>query len=165
MKAANSSRSFDRSACAREAKGLLFACCFTTRFMAGLTGQPLLDKIKELGDVTKDELARATGYVRVKKDGSESFRYASMHQAIIEASTGVRVGAKAASGARPGRTLSYVTSVAKNGGCLVGRGYLAQLGAELGDELDIAVDADAGTITLKLPPLESVSKEEEPIAA
>lgn len=121
--------------------------------MAGLTGQPLLEKIKELGDVGKDELARATGYVRVKKDGSESFRYASMHEAIIEASTGVRVGGKA-TGGKPGRTLTYVTSVAKSGAALVGRGYLQQLGAEVGDELDILVDAEAGTITLKLPPLE-----------
>lgn len=126
--------------------------------MAGLTGQPLLDKIKELGDVTKDELARATGYVRTKKDGTEAFRFTSMYEAITEASTGVRVGSKSASTGKPGRTLSYVTSVAKNGGCLIGRGYLAQLGAEQGDELDIAVDADAGVITLKLPPLEEVEE-------
>jgi hypothetical protein len=125
--------------------------------MAGLTGQPLLDKIKELGDVTKDELARATGYVRTKKDGTEAFRYASMHEAIIEASTGVRVGGKSASAGRPGRALSYVTSVAKSGGAIVGKGYLGQIGAEIGDELDILVDAEAATITLKLPPFEEVA--------
>jgi hypothetical protein len=133
---------------------------FHDHFMAALTGQPLLDKIKELGDVTKDELARATGYVRTKKDGSEAFRYASMHEAIIEASTGVKVAGKA-TGGKPGRTLSYVTSVAKSGSAIVGKGYLQQLGAETGDELDIAVDAEAGVITLKLPPLE----EEEAAAA
>lgn len=121
--------------------------------MAGLTGQPLLDKIKELGDVSKDELARATGYVRTKKDGSEAFRFTSMYEAITEASTGVKVGGKA-TGGKPGRTLTYVTSVAKSGAALVGKGYLAQLGAEIGDELDIEVDAEAGTITLKLPPME-----------
>lgn len=123
--------------------------------MAGLTGQPLLDKIKELGDVSKDELARATGYVRTKKDGSEAFRFTSMYEAITEASTGVKVGGKA-TGGKPGRTLTYVTSVAKSGAALVGKGYLAQLGAEIGDELDIEVDAEAGTITLKLPPMEEV---------
>ena len=123
--------------------------------MAGLTGQPLLDKIKELGDVSKDELARATGYVRTKKDGSEAFRFSSMYEAITEASTGVKVGGKA-TGGKPGRTLTYVTSVAKAGAALVGKGYLAQLGAEIGDELDIEVDAEAGTITLKLPPMEEV---------
>lgn len=134
--------------------------------MAGLTGQSLLDKIKELGDVSKDELARATGYVRTKKDGSEAFRYSSMHEAIIEASTGVKVGGKA-SGGKPGRTLSFVTTVAKSGGALIGKGYLEQLGAETGDELDIMVNADAGTITLKLPPLEEASDviEEEAAAA
>lgn len=131
--------------------------------MAGLTGQSLLDKIKELGDVSKDELARATGYVRVKKDGSEAFRYTSMYEAITEASTGVKLGGKAVAG-KPGRTLSFVTTVAKSGGALVGKGYLEQIGAETGDELDIMVNADAGTITLKLPPLEEVS-EEEPVAA
>lgn len=121
--------------------------------MAGLTGQPLLDKIKELGDVSKDELARATGYVRTKKDGSEAFRFTSMYEAITEASTGVKVGGKA-TGGKPGRTLTYVTSVAKSGAALVGKSYLAKLGAEIGDELDIEVDAEAGTITLKLPPME-----------
>lgn len=121
--------------------------------MAGLTGQPLLDKIKELGDVSKDELARATGYVGTKKDGSEAFRFTSMYEAITEASTGVKVVAKA-TGGKPGRALTYVTSVAKSGAALVGKGYLAQLGAEIGDELDIEVDAEAGTITLKLPPME-----------
>jgi hypothetical protein len=131
--------------------------------MAGLTGQALLDKIKELGDVAKDELARATGYVRTKKDGSESFRFTSMHEAIIEASTGIRIGGKV-SGGKPGRTLSFVTTVAKSGAALVGKGYLEQLGAEVGDELDITVDAEAGTITLKLPPFED-EKAEEPVAA
>ena len=121
--------------------------------MAGLTGQPLLDKIKELGDVRKDELARATGYVRTKEDGSEAFRFTSMYEAITEASTGVKVVGRA-TGGKPGRTLTYVTSVAKSGAALVGKGYLAQLGAEIGDELDIEVDAEAGTITLKLPPME-----------
>ena len=136
--------------------------------MAGLTGQPLLDKIKEIGDVDKTELARATGYVRQKKDGTEAFRFASMHEAIIEASTGVRVGSKSASNRKPGRALSYVCTVAKNGGCLVGKGYLAQLGAEEGDELDILVDAEAGTVTLKLPPLADDAEgegEEEAAAA
>lgn len=123
--------------------------------MAGLAGQPLLDKIKELGDVSKNELARATGYVRTKKDGSEAFRFTSMYEAITEASTGVKVGGKA-TGGKPGRTLTYVTSVAKSGAALVGKGYLAQLGAEIGDELDIEVDAEAGTITLTLPPMEEV---------
>jgi hypothetical protein len=134
--------------------------------MAGLTGQSLLDKIKELGDVSKDELARATGYVRTKKDGSEAFRYSSMHEAIIEASTGVKVGGRASSG-KPGRTLSFVTTVAKSGGALISKGYLEQLGAETGDELDILVDAAASTITLKLPPLEEAADviEEEAAAA
>lgn len=126
---------------------------FHDRFMA-LTGQTLLDKIKELGDIGKDELARATGYVKTKKDGTESFRYSSMHEAIIEASTGVKIGSKAASSGKPGRSLAYVTSVAKSGSAIIGRGYLAQLGAETGDELDISVNAEAGQIILTLPPLE-----------
>lgn len=136
---------------------------FTAPLMAALTGQALLDKIKELGDVSKDVLARETGYVRTKKDGTEAFRFTSLYEATIAASTGVHIGGKSSSAAKPGRSLSYVTTVSKTGAALVGKGYLALLGAEEGDELDIAVDADAGIITLKLPPLEEV--EAEPAAA
>ena len=36
-----------------------------------LTGTELLDKVKEVGDISKTDLARACGYVITKKDGSE----------------------------------------------------------------------------------------------
>ena len=35
-----------------------------------LTGSDLLAKVKEMGDVSKSELAVACGYVSKKKDGS-----------------------------------------------------------------------------------------------
>ena len=34
-----------------------------------LTGSDLLNKVKELGDVSKSDLVRACGYVTNKKDG------------------------------------------------------------------------------------------------
>lgn len=129
--------------------------------MAKLIGQELLDKIKELGNVPREELARAAGYVKTKKDGTEAFLFKALYEATIAASTGVTLGSSAKGAA--GRKLSYITSVSKGGSALLGKGYLALLGAEHGDELDIAVDAEAGTITLKLPPV--LEAAEEPVAA
>ena len=36
-----------------------------------LTGSDLLNKVKELGDVSKSDLVRACGYVTNKKDGGD----------------------------------------------------------------------------------------------
>lgn len=133
--------------------------------MAHLTGPDLLAKIKELGNVPREELARAAGYVKVKKDGTETFQFKALYEATIAASTGVQFAGSGKGTA--GRKLSYVTTVSKGGTALVGKGYIALLGAEPDDELDITVDAEAGTITLKLPPLLDSTQEatEESAAA
>lgn len=50
-----------------------------------LTGQDLLDKVKNLGDVSKSALVRACGYVTTKKDGSERLNFTSFYEALLEA--------------------------------------------------------------------------------
>ncbi len=48
-------------------------------------GSFLLAKVKELGDASKSDLVRATGYVSSKKDGSERLNFTSFDEALLEA--------------------------------------------------------------------------------
>lgn len=126
-----------------------------------LTGQELLAKIKELGDVSKEEVCRATGYVKIKKDGTEAFQYNSFYQASLEASTGVKIGASKSTGGKAGRAPTYVAKIGPKGTVLVGAHYIAEAGGTPADEMEIIVDAESGAVLLKLPPMEA----EEPEAA
>ena len=56
-----------------------------------LTGSDLLNKVKELGDVSKSDLVRACGYVSGKKDGGERLNFTAFYEALLEAK-GVNLG-------------------------------------------------------------------------
>ena len=102
-----------------------------------LTGSDLLAKVKELGDVSKSELVRATGYLSTKKDGSERLNYTAFYEALLEAK-GMNLGNGHRSGnAKPGRNLSYVATVQGNGNLLVGKAYTSLLDLRPGDEFEI----------------------------
>jgi len=102
-----------------------------------LTGSDLLAKVKELGDASKSELVRASGYVSTKKDGSERLNFTAFYEALLEAK-GMNLGAGSAGGrGKAGRTLSYMAKVHFNGNLLVGKAYTDQLGLKPGDEFEI----------------------------
>ena len=50
-----------------------------------LTGAVLLDKIKELGNVSKSDLVRACGYFSTKEGGGERLNYTVFYEALLEA--------------------------------------------------------------------------------
>ncbi|AAP99660.1 AbrB family trancriptional regulator fused to LRR containing domain [Prochlorococcus marinus subsp. marinus str. CCMP1375] len=50
-----------------------------------LKGTTLLEKIKELGDVSKSDLVKACGYVSTKKDGGERLNFTAFYEALLEA--------------------------------------------------------------------------------
>ena len=50
-----------------------------------LTGADLLTKVKELGDVSKTDLATACGYVSKKKDGSDRVNFTAFYEALLNA--------------------------------------------------------------------------------
>jgi hypothetical protein len=101
----------------------------------GLTGADLLARIKELGDVSKTELARACGYVSTRSDGSERLNFTAFYDALLKAK-GISLG-EPNEPRRRGRTLSYRTKVQFNGNLMVGSAYTAMLGFEPGDEFEI----------------------------
>ena len=114
-----------------------------------LTGTELLAKVKELGDASKSDLVRATGYVSPKKDGGERLLFSAFYDALLEA-RGITLGKSTGDG-KPGRRLSYVTRVLFNGNLLVGSAYTAQLELQPGDALQIQL----GRRQIKLIPLDA----------
>ena len=62
-----------------------------------LTGEQLLKRVKELGDVGKSELVRSCGYASIKPDGSERINFTQFYEALLEAK-GVSLAATPESG-------------------------------------------------------------------
>jgi hypothetical protein len=118
-----------------------------------LTGSELLAKVKELGDVSKSELVRASGYVSTKKDGSERLNFTAFYEALLEAK-GVSLGDHGGS-SKAGRKLSYVATVQGNGNLLVGKAYTALLELNPGDEFEIKL----GRKQIRLVPAGGVDEE------
>ena len=112
-----------------------------------LTGSDLLAKVKELGDASKSELVRASGYVSTKKDGSERLNFTAFYEALLEAK-GLSLGSDSTGRGKGGRKLSYVATVQGNGNLLVGKAYTAMLDLQPGDEFEIKL----GRKQIKLVP-------------
>ena len=53
-----------------------------------LTGAELLNRVKELGDCAKTDLAKGCGYVVKKKDGSEQVKFTAFYEALLELQPG-----------------------------------------------------------------------------
>ena len=120
-----------------------------------LTGTELLAKVKDLGEASKSELVRATGYVTTKEDGTERLNFTAFYEALLEA-RGIHLG-PARGGSTPGRKLSYVTHVLFNGNLLIGKAYTAQLGLQPGDPFQIQL----GRRQIRLHPLDAPPEGEE----
>ena len=121
-----------------------------------LTGSDLLSKVKELGDVSKTDLARSCGYVSAKKDGGERVNFTAFYEALLEAK-----GVTLSTGGGPalgkgGRKLSYTAKVQGNGNLLVGKAYTALLELETGDEFEIKL----GKKQIRLVPVGGSDEEE-----
>ncbi|MEB3297302.1 MAG: AbrB family transcriptional regulator [Cyanobacteriota bacterium] len=119
-----------------------------------LTGADLLNRVKELGDVSKSDLVRACGYVSAKRDGTERLNFTAFYEALLNAK-GVDFGGGAKAG-KGGRKLSYLTKVQFNGNLMVGRAYTAMLDLKPGDEFEIKL----GRKQIRLVPLGAEEEEE-----
>ncbi|EAU74004.1 AbrB family transcriptional regulator [Synechococcus sp. RS9916] len=101
-----------------------------------LTGAELLAKVKDLGDVSKTELATACGYVSKKKDGSDRVNFTAFYEALLNAK-GIELGTGTAGIGKGGRKLSYIAKVQGNGNLLIGKAYTAMLDLKPGDNFEI----------------------------
>ena len=107
-----------------------------------LTGSELLTKVKDLGDVSKTDLATTCGYVSKKKDGSDRVNFTAFYEALLNAK-GIDLGGGNAGVGKGGRKLSYVATVQGNGNLLIGKAYTAMLDLQVGDEFTIKLGKKA----------------------
>ncbi len=101
-----------------------------------LTGEDLLNKVKELGNLSKEEKAKACGYYTVNKNGISRVNMMQFLNALLDAE-GIDLDNTANDNGRGGRSASYRIHVQSNGNLLIGAAYTKQLGLKPGDELEI----------------------------
>lgn len=103
-----------------------------------LTGADLLDKVKDLGNLSKEKKARACGYYTVTKNGVERVNMMKFLNALIDAE-GIELDSSANGQGRGGRSASYKISVQSNGNLLIGSAYTKKMGLAPGDEFEITL--------------------------
>ena len=101
-----------------------------------LTGAELTMKVKELGNLSKEEKARECGYYTVTKNGVERVNMMKFLNALIDAE-GIELDSTANGKGRGGRSASYRISVQSNSNLLIGAAYTKQMGLKPGDEFEI----------------------------
>jgi hypothetical protein len=115
-----------------------------------LTGEELLSKVKELGDLSKDEKARICGYSSLSEKGVERVNLMQFSKALIEA-TGLDLDETSNGTGRGGRSASYRIKVQSNGNLLIGAAYTKQMELQPGDEFEITL----GRKYIQLKPVEA----------
>lgn len=103
-----------------------------------LTGEDLLTKVKELGNMTKEDKAKECGYYTVTKKGVERVNMMKFLNALIDAE-GIELDGKQSKNGRGGRSASYRITVQSNGNLLIGSAYTKQMDLRPGDEFEIAL--------------------------
>ncbi len=103
-----------------------------------LIGEELLQKVKELDDLSKDDKAKACGYYTLTKAGSPRVSMMKFLNALIEAE-GIQLDIAQNGNGRSGRSASYRITVQSNGNLLIGSTYTKQMGLKPGDEFEITL--------------------------
>jgi len=119
-------------------------CCYldvVERTMSEpLTGFDLLQKVKELGDIPKEDKAKACGYVTFTKGQVERVNMMKFLNALIDADGGLELDGKGKdSNGRGGRSASYRIAVQSNGNLLIGPAYTKKMDLRPGDEFRITL--------------------------
>lgn len=104
-----------------------------------LTGEELIQKVKELENLSKEEKAKACGYYTVTKNGIERVNMMQFLNALIDAEGIDLDSTRKSSAQHGGRSASYRITVQSNGNLLVGAAYTKQLGLKPGDEFEITL--------------------------
>ncbi|MDG2990723.1 AbrB family transcriptional regulator [Candidatus Synechococcus calcipolaris G9] len=103
-----------------------------------LTGRALVEKVKELDHLTKEEKAKACGYYSMTKGGTERVSMMKFSNALLDA-LGMNLDGRGSSRNRGGRSASYRITVQANGNLLIGSAYTKQMNLEPGDEFEISL--------------------------
>lgn len=100
-----------------------------------LSGEELVSKVRELGEIDIKEKARACGYITLTSNNQERVTLMKFYNALMEAE-GLNLDASDKGGTR-GRTPTFRVSVHKNGNLLIGSAYTKEMGLQPGDEFEI----------------------------
>jgi hypothetical protein len=103
-----------------------------------LAGSALISKVKELGNLSKEEKARECGYYTVTKNNVERVNMMKFLNALIDAE-GIELDSTSNGQGRGGRSASYRISVQSNGNLLIGSAYTKKMGLKQGDEFEITL--------------------------
>lgn len=103
-----------------------------------LVGSILIDKVKELGNLSKEEKAKECGYYTVTKNGVERVNMMKFLNALIDAE-GIELDSTSNGQGRGGRSASYRISVQSNGNLLIGSAYTKKMSLKQGDEFEITL--------------------------
>ncbi|MGK7944202.1 MAG: AbrB family transcriptional regulator [Microcystaceae cyanobacterium] len=106
--------------------------------MEPLTGQALLDKVKELENLSKEDKAAECGYWTTTKNGLKRVNMMKFLNALLDAE-GLDLDSPVSGQGRGGRSASYRISVQSNGNLLIGSAYTKQMGLQPGDEFEITL--------------------------
>lgn len=102
-----------------------------------LTGQALVDKVRQLENHSKEDKAKACGYYTETKNGVKRVNMMKFLNALIDAE-GIELDSCSPNGkGKGGRSASYRISVQNNYNLLIGAAYTKQMGLEPGTEFEI----------------------------
>ncbi len=121
-----------------------------------LQGEELLEKVKNLGNKSKEEKARECGNYTVTKSGVERVNIMTKLNALIDPEV-IELDGKQNGNGRGGRSASYKISVQSNGNLLIGAAYTKQMDLQPGDEFEISL----GRKHIHLRQVEAEAEEEE----
>lgn len=121
-----------------------------------LVGQDLLDKIKDLGDLTKEQKAKECGYYTTTKSGVERVNLMKYMNALLDAED-IQLDSRNTGNGRGGRSASYRITVQSNGNLLIGSAYTKKMDLKPGDEFIISL----GRKHIHLKQLGSEDEDEE----
>ena len=103
-----------------------------------LTGPELIQKVKDLGALNKEDKARECGYFTETKNGIERVNMMKFLNALIDAE-GIDLDSTLNGQGRGGRSASYRISVQSNGNLLIGSAYTKKINLQAGDEFEITL--------------------------
>jgi hypothetical protein len=103
-----------------------------------LTGEALLEKVKELEHYSKEEKAKECGYYTITKNDVVRVNMMKFYNALLEAKE-IEIDGKQSGSGRGGRSASYRISVQANGNLLIGAAYTKQMELKPGDEFEISL--------------------------
>jgi len=103
-----------------------------------LTGTALLEKVRELGSLSKEEKAKECSYYTLTKNNVERVNMMKFLNALIDAE-GIELDSSGNGLGRGGRSASYRISVQSNGNLLIGSAYTKKMSLHPGDEFEITL--------------------------